>query len=105
MKPPSAGMVLLISVFAISSALAQAGSSSQSSLLTSGEVTKVDTATGKISIRHGPIESLGMTAAGIDEFKAKEPIMLNALRPGDKITVTADRVNGQPTIVTIVPPK
>jgi hypothetical protein len=47
MKSPSAGMVLLISVFAISSALAQAGSSSQSSVLASGEVTKVDTSTGK----------------------------------------------------------
>ena len=105
MKSPSAGMAALMSALAISSALAQAGSSSQSSVLTSGEVTKVDTATGKISIRHGPIESLGMTAAGIDEFQAKEPIMLNALRPGDKVTFTADRVNGQPTIVAIVPPK
>jgi Cu/Ag efflux protein CusF len=46
-----------------------------------------------------------MTVAGIDEFQAQEPIMLNALRPGDKVTFTADRVNGQPTIVTIVPPK
>jgi Cu(I)/Ag(I) efflux system protein CusF len=105
MKSPNAGLVLLILMFAISSAMAQVGSSSQSNVLASGEVTKVDTATGKISIRHGPIESLGMTAAGIDEFQAKEPIMLNALRPGDKVDFTADRVNGQPTIVTIVPPK
>jgi len=105
MKSPIVGLVLLISVFAISSALAQAASSSQSSVLASGEVTKVDPATGKISIRHGPIESLGMTAAGIDEFQAKEPIMLNALRPGDKVTFTADQVNGQPTIVTIVAPR
>jgi hypothetical protein len=40
MKSPNAGMVLLISMFAISSALAQAGSSSQSNVLASGEVTK-----------------------------------------------------------------
>ena len=33
-----------------------------------------------------------------DEFVAKEPIMLNALRPGDKINFTADRVNGQLTM-------
>jgi Cu(I)/Ag(I) efflux system periplasmic protein CusF len=105
MKSPNAGMVLLVSMFAISSALAQVGSSSQSSVLASGEVTNVDTAIGKVSIRHGPIETLGITAAGIDEFQAKEPIMLNALMPGDKVTFTADRVNGQPTIVTIVPPK
>jgi Cu/Ag efflux protein CusF len=94
MKSPNIGMALLISLFAVSSALAQAGLSTPPGELVSGEVTRIDTATGKISIRHGPIERLGMTAAGIDEFQAKEPIMLNALRPGDKITFTPIELMG-----------
>jgi Cu/Ag efflux protein CusF len=62
-----------------------------------GEVTKVDLATGRITIKHGPISSLGMNAAqAVDDFQAYHPMMLNALRPGEKINFTAGRVNGQP---------
>jgi Cu/Ag efflux protein CusF len=71
-----------------------------------GEVMKVDLATGRITIKHGPITSLGMNAPeAVDDFKANEPIMLNALRPGDRINFTAGRVNGQPAILTIVAPQ
>jgi Cu/Ag efflux protein CusF len=71
-----------------------------------GEVTKVDLATGRITIKHGPISSLGMNAPeAVDDFQANEPIMLNALKPGDRINFTAGRINGQPAILTIVAPE
>jgi Cu/Ag efflux protein CusF len=40
----------------------------------------------------------------MDDFKVSEPIMLNAIRRGEAITFAADRVNGQLTIIRILPP-
>src|SRR5258708_25045641 len=60
----------------------------------SGEVLKVDTYSGKITIKHGPIENLG-AASGTDDFKVAEPMMLNALWKGEKFNFTADRADGQ----------
>jgi Cu/Ag efflux protein CusF len=69
----------------------------------SGEVLKVDTYSGKITIKHGPIENLG-APAGTDDFKVAEPMMLNALWAGEKFNFTADRPNGQLMLSTIRPP-
>jgi hypothetical protein len=37
-----------------------------------------------------------------DDFRAQEPIMLNALRPGTKIRFAADRLNGELVITKIL---
>jgi Cu(I)/Ag(I) efflux system protein CusF len=72
--------------------------------LISGVVQKVDLHSGRISIRHGPVKALGMTAAeAVDDFKVSDPIMLNAIQQGETITFAAGRVNGQLTIIRIVP--
>jgi Cu/Ag efflux protein CusF len=97
------GMALLV-LSAMNCKWAQA--QPRSGTAAQGQVMKVDFATGRITIKHGPISSLGMNAPeAVDDFKANEPIMLNALKPGDKITFTAGRINGQPAILTIVAPK
>jgi Cu/Ag efflux protein CusF len=76
------GMALLVLLGVNSSLSAKDRPSTGATAL--GEVTKVDLATGRITIKHGPISSLGMNAAeAVDDFQAYEPIMLNALRPGD----------------------
>ena len=69
-----------------------------------GEVVKVDLHAGMITIRHGPIRSLGLgDASATHDFKPAEPMLFNALRPGDHLRFTADRVNGQLTIVAVQP--
>ena len=72
-------------------ALAQASSAN-------GEVRKIDESQGKITLRHGPIKNLDMDAMTM-VWRVKEPSMLKGLKPGDKVTFEADRVNGQLTIV------
>ena len=68
--------------------------------LTTGEIRKVDKETGKVTIKHGPIENLGMPGMTM-VFRVKEPAMLDRIKAGDKINFAADRVNGVFTVLRI----
>ena len=62
------------------------------------EVKKVDVAGGRITLRHGDIPNLdmpGMTMA----FRVADPTMLDAVKAGDAVRVSIDKVKGQLTIV------
>lgn len=68
--------------------------------LTSGEVRKIDTEEGKLTIKHGTIENLempGMTMV----FKAANPAMLQKLQVGDKIEFAAEKINGAIVVTSI----
>lgn len=65
-----------------------------------GKVTKVDEAQGKLSIDHGPIKKYDMDAMTMI-FKAADPAMLKAVKPGDNVTFNLDKVNGQFTVTKI----
>jgi Cu/Ag efflux protein CusF len=69
--------------------------------LIDGQVTKVDTDAGKITIKHGPIKKLDMDMDMTMAFKAADPAMLSQVKPGDKIKFDAEKVNGQFTVVKI----
>jgi len=62
-----------------------------------GEVTKVDAAQGKITLKHGPIKNLDMDSMTM-VFRAGDAAMLKAVKPGDRVVFEAERVNGQITI-------
>ena len=82
------------------------GQDNSAASIAKGEVTKVDLTEGKITIKHGPIASMKMNATeAYDDFKVNEQILLNALRPGDKINFIAKLVDGQPTIMRVETPK
>jgi Cu(I)/Ag(I) efflux system protein CusF len=66
----------------------------------SGEVKQVDKATGKLTIKHGPLANLDMPAMTM-VFKAKDPALLDKVKPGDKIEFVAERVNGALQVSTI----
>jgi Cu(I)/Ag(I) efflux system protein CusF len=66
-----------------------------------GTVKKVDESAGKITLDHGPIKNLGMDDPMSMVFKAADPAMLKCVKPGDKVTFEADRVNGQITLTKI----
>lgn len=79
------------------SVTAAPGASAQ---LTAGEVRKIDTEQGKLTIKHGPIENLqmpGMTMV----FKAADPAMLQKLQVGDKIEFAAEKANGAIVVTTV----
>ncbi|MGE4124718.1 MAG: copper-binding protein [Pusillimonas sp.] len=65
----------------------------------SGEVRRVDAAKGKITIKHGQIGELGLPAMTL--VYAIDPALLAGIGPGDKVTFTASRQNGQYVISKI----
>lgn len=67
----------------------------------SGEVVKVDAATKKITIKHGPMPKLGMDMGMTMVYAAPDPAMLTAVKAGDKIKFGAEQVNGQLTLTKI----
>ncbi|WP_446900941.1 copper-binding protein [Burkholderia sp. YIM B11467] len=68
-----------------------------------GEIRKVDTAAGKLTIKHGPLDNLGMDAMMM-AFKVKDPAMLSQVKVGDKVDFVADDVGGALTVVELKKP-
>ncbi|GAB3384775.1 copper-binding protein [Massilia varians] len=68
--------------------------------LTEGEVKKIDKEAGKITLRHGELKNLNMSAMTM-VFRVKDPAMLDQVKAGDKVKFAADRVNGAVTIVQL----
>ncbi len=69
-----------------------------------GEVRKVDKEAGKITLKHGPIQSLDMPAMSM-VFRAQDPAMLDAVKVGDKVRFKADKIQGSYTITEMQPAK
>ncbi len=69
--------------------------------MVSGQVTKIDESAGKITIKHGPLKKFDMDDGMTMVFRAQDPAMLKAVKPGDKVKFEVDRVNGQFTVTKI----
>ena len=69
--------------------------------LADGQVVKIDRAAGKITIKHGPLKQSGMDESMTMVYRAADPTMLTAVKPGDKVKFAPDRVNGQFTVTKI----
>lgn len=104
---------LLILAIALSSELAHAqmsdmsmpaspaASTATSSKMTEGEALKVDLNTGKVTLRHGPIENLGMPGMTM-MFPVSDKKMLGVIKDGDKVRFRAERRNGTIVVTEIV---
>jgi Cu/Ag efflux protein CusF len=77
-----------------------AGEAQHAAPQTEGEVRKVDAAAGKLTVRHGPITNLGMSAMTM-AFRVKDPEFLSLVREGDRIRMTVERIDGTLTIVAL----
>jgi Cu/Ag efflux protein CusF len=66
-----------------------------------GQVIKIDSAASKITIKHGPLRQFGMDEGMTMVYRAADPAMLAAVKPGDKIKFAPDRVNGQFVVTKI----
>ncbi len=67
---------------------------------TEGEIRKVDAAAQKLTVKHGWIENLGMSPMTM-VFRVKDPAFLALVKPGDKVKMTVERVDGALTIVAL----
>ena len=68
--------------------------------LSEGVVRKIDTANGKITLKHGPLTNLAMPAMTM-VFKVKSPDMLNSVKVGDAVKFRAENINGALTVTEI----
>ena len=87
----AASMLVLSGAMLASATVAQAP-------MVNGQVTKIDEAAGKITLRHGPIKKLEMNEGMTMVFRVQDPAMLKQVKVGDKIKFDADRINGQITV-------
>jgi Cu/Ag efflux protein CusF len=65
-----------------------------------GEIRKVDTAAGKVTIHHEDIPNLGMPGMTM-VFRTSSPAMLDNVKSGDHVQFTADRIDGVLTVTSI----
>lgn len=101
--------VVMLAVFTAGHALAQApapaaGDAGQpaaaSSEYSAGEVRRVDREAQKITLRHGPIPSLGMPDMTM-VFRVSDPKALEGLKQGDKVRFKAAKIGGQYTLTAL----
>lgn len=60
----------------------------------------MDESAGKITLKHGPIKSLGMDE-GMTMVFSIDPSLLKGIKAGDKVVFQPERVNGQLTVTKI----
>lgn len=75
-------------------------SSSAAAQMSQGEVRKVDKDAQKITIKHGPIDNLGMPPMTM-VFRVRDPAMLEQVSRGDQVNFSADNINGAYTVTHI----
>jgi len=68
--------------------------------LAEGEVRRVDKSAGKISLKHGEIKNLDMPPMSM-VFQVKDPALLDKVKAGDKVLFTADKLDGNYTVMSI----
>ena len=99
MRSLKAALVLM--AFSVFGPMSMASGEEEKSLPTvQGEIKKVDASAGKMTIKHAAIPNLDMDAMSM-VFKAGDPSILAGVKPGDKIMFTADKVNGQLTVMKV----
>ena len=109
MNHRSIATALLAAAFAtvaVSPTAARAGSSASqgapaaTSAKADGEVRRIDKAQGKLTLKHGPIANLDMPGMTM-VFKVTDPKMLEAVKEGDKVRFSAERIDGAITVTAI----
>lgn len=68
---------------------------------TDGEVTKIDKAQGKITLRHGEIKNLDMPPMTMS-FRVSDAKLLDGVASGDRVRFAADKINGTYTVTALV---
>ena len=86
----TAGAAALAATLAVTAVAAEA---------VNAEVKKIDEGAGKITLKHGPAKSLGMTEPMTMVYGVKDPALLSAVKVGDKVKFEAD-VSADGIVVT-----
>ncbi|WP_018507746.1 copper-binding protein [Thiobacillus thioparus] len=68
--------------------------------LSEGQVKKIDKDQGRLTIKHGPLENLGMPAMTM-VFRVQDASWLDRVKPDNRIRFLAEKVNGVLTVTTL----
>lgn len=68
--------------------------------MSDGEARKVDKDAKKLTLRHGPLENLGMPGMTM-VFQVQDPAVLDRVKAGDKVKFAADKIGGAFTVTRI----
>jgi Cu/Ag efflux protein CusF len=66
----------------------------------SGEITKLDKAAARVTLKHGEIKNLDMPPMTM-VFRVSDAKLLDGLAVGQRIGFTAERINGQFTVTSV----
>lgn len=89
------------SAFATSDNVTQQTASPAAAEQTSeGEIRKVNKEAKKITIKHGELKNLDMPPMTM-VFQVKDPVILEKVKQGDKVSFIAEKVGGQFTVTQI----
>ena len=83
----------IITAFAATAVLAQAPTAQ-------GEVTKLDKAQGKVTLKHGEIKNLDMPPMTM-AYQVRDTKMLDGLNIGDRVRFAAEKVDGRFTVTAL----
>lgn len=64
------------------------------------EIKKIDARAGKVTLKHGPIENLGMQAMTM-AFPVKDPASLKNFKEGESVSAIFDTIEGKPTVIDL----
>lgn len=76
----------------------------QSQSMSEGEIRRVDKATKKLTVRHGPLQNLDMPGMTM-VFQVQDPSFLDQVKPGDKVRFVAEKLPAGFTITALEPAK
>ena len=71
------------------------------SQLTDAVVKKVDPSTGMVTLQHGELKNINMSAMTM-AYKAKDAAMVKQAKEGEKVKVRVENVDGTLTIVKLM---
>ena len=71
-----------------------------SQTLSEGTIRRLDRAAGSVTISHGPIENLGMSAMTMT-FRCKQGLVPASVKEGDRVRFRAEERDGQYPVVRI----
>lgn len=91
---------VLISLLCALPAFADDKHHSDAGAFADGEVRKVDKDAKKITIKHGPLQSLDMPAMTM-VYRVKDPAMLDQVKAGDMVKFVAEKVGSALTVTKI----
>jgi Cu/Ag efflux protein CusF len=68
--------------------------------MANGEVTKIDKASGRVTLKHGEIKSLDMPPMTM-AYRVRPPQLLDGVTVGDRVRFAAERIDGNYTITAL----